>query len=297
MTQGRLLGIIYYLLGNGHAIAPALAEKFEVSIRTIYRDVDRLSSVGIPIYCNSGKGGGIFLLDSFVLDKSLLSAQEQEELLLSVQGLQTLREEHQVLEKLQALFQIKMDNWLQIDFTDWRGQKYHQETFEQIKRGIFQRWLLQFDYLNQQGEGTSRWVEPMQLIFKSQDWYLYGFCRRKQDYRLFKLSRINHCQLSTEIFDRELRQADFQSKESQKETIRLQLKFEKHRAFRVYEEFSGLISTDVVGNLLVEAEFPNHDSLYAYLSSFLDGVEVLGPPEVRQKLAKKLNEISQKYKS
>lgn len=81
----------------------------------------------------------VFLLDSFVLDKSLLSAQEQEELLLSVQGLQTLREEHQVLEKLQALFQIKMDNWLQIDFTDWRGQKYHQEMFEQIKRGIFQR--------------------------------------------------------------------------------------------------------------------------------------------------------------
>ena len=119
----------------------------------------------------------------------------------------------------------------------------------------------------------------------------------KQDFRLFKLSRVNHCQLSTEIFDRELRQADFQSKESQKETIRLQLKFEKHQAFRVYEEFSGLISTDVVGNLLVEAEFPNHDSLYAYLLSFLDGVEVLDPPEVRQKLAKKLNEISQKYKS
>ena len=297
MTQGRLLGIIYYLLGNGHATAPALAEKFEVSIRTIYRDVDRLSSVGIPIYCNPGKGGGIFLLDSFVLDKSLLSAQEQEELLLSVQGLQALREENQVLEKLQALFQIKMDNWLQIDFTDWRGQKYHQETFEQIKRGIFQRRLLQFDYLNQQGEEMSRWVEPMQLIFKSQDWYLYGFCRRKQDFRLFKLSRINHCQLSPEIFDRELRQADFQSKESQKETIRLQLKFEKHQAFRVYEEFSGLISTDVVGNLLVEAEFPNHDSLYAYLLSFLDGVEVLEPPEVRQNLAKKLNEISQKYKS
>lgn len=60
MTQGRLLGIIYYLLGNGHATAPALAEKFEVSIRTIYRDVDRLSSVGIPIYCNPGKSGGIF---------------------------------------------------------------------------------------------------------------------------------------------------------------------------------------------------------------------------------------------
>ncbi|EUB22801.1 hypothetical protein HMPREF1514_0683 [Streptococcus sp. AS20] len=75
------------------------------------------------------------------------------------------------------------------------------------------------------------------------------------------------------------------------------MKFEKHRAFRVYEEFSGLISKDVVGNLLVEAEFPNHDSLYAYLLSFLDGVEVLDLPEVRQKLAKKLNEISQKYKS
>ena len=81
---------------------------------------------------------------------------------------------------MQALFQIKMDNWLQIDFTDWRGQKYHQETFEQIKRGIFQRRLLQFDYLNQQGEEMSRWVESMQLIFKSQDWYLYGFCRKNR---------------------------------------------------------------------------------------------------------------------
>ena len=132
-------------------------------------------------------------------------------------------------------------------------------------------------------------------MFKSQAWYLYGFCRGKQDFRLFKLSRVSQCQILSEKFERKAVQRSIIKEKVKEELVRLKLKFDKSQAFRVYEEFSGQIRQDPAGNLLVETEFPKHSSLYSYLLSLLDGVEVVEPLEVRQEFARIVKIISQKY--
>ena len=121
MRESRLFRIVYYLLQNGKATAPELAQKFEVSIRTIYRDIDAISSTGIPIYATQGKGGGIFILNDYTLDKSLLSEQEQEQMLTALQGMTatTGKNANELLTKLSGLFQIKSANWIEVDFSDW----------------------------------------------------------------------------------------------------------------------------------------------------------------------------------
>ena len=235
-------------------------------------------------------------MNSFVLDKSLLSEAEREDVLLSLQGLEALKGESQALEKLQSLFQASSENWIRVDFTDWRNQKYQADLFDIIKQAIFQKCLISFLYRGQEKEET-RMVEPLQLLFKSQAWYLYGFCRKKQDFRLFKLSRVSQCQILPETFERKTVQLAINKEKVKEELVSLTLKFDKSQAFRVYEEFSGQIRQDPDGNLLVETEFPKHSSLYSYLLSFLDSVEVLEPLEVRQELAQIVKTISQKYKT
>ena len=296
MATKRLFDILYYLVEKRKATAPELAKKLNVSIRTIYRDIEWMSGAGIPVYCNPGKGGGIFLLNSFILDKGLLSTDEKEELMLAIQGLDALKGDGQVAEKLRALFQIKAEDWIRIDFSDWRGTKYQENLFEILKRGIFQKQVVRFIYRSQQCEAI-RNLEPLQLIFKNQDWYIYGFCIERQDFRLFKLSRMSQCELLDERFEQKVVSKPIEANDLKEEMVKLRLKFDKSQAFRVYEEFTGLITEDKEGSLLVEVDLPKHISLYSYLLSFLDGVEVLEPIEIRKEFQTKLNDILKKYKT
>lgn len=120
MQINRLFQIIYHLLENGKSSAPELAQKFEVSVRTIYRDLDTLSAAGIPIYATQGKGGGISLLEDYVLDRSLFSEKEKEQILLALQGIASVEggNANELLSKLSALFQIKGTDWIEVDFSD-----------------------------------------------------------------------------------------------------------------------------------------------------------------------------------
>ena len=121
MQMNRLFKIVYYLLENGKSTAPELAEKFEVSIRTIYRDLDTISAAGIPVYAAQGKGGGISLLDDYILEKSLFSKEEKEQILMALQGISSTKgtSADELLSKLSALFQIKNTDWIEVDFSEW----------------------------------------------------------------------------------------------------------------------------------------------------------------------------------
>ena len=190
MQMNRLFQIVYYLLENGKSTAPELAERFEVSTRTIYRDLDTISAAGIPIYAIPGKGGGISLLENYVLDKSLFSEKEQEQILMALQGIASTEGENadELLSKLSALFQIKWTDWIEVDFSNWNKNKADQ-VFSEIKKAIFDRRMITFSYFGSDGQHLSRSVKPLKLIFKSNDWYLYGFCLLRNDYRFFKLTR------------------------------------------------------------------------------------------------------------
>ena len=299
MTESRLFKILYLLLEQGSTTAPELASLFEVSIRTIYRDVDKLSLAGIPIYCSPGKGGGIFLMKDFVLDKALFSESERAELLAALQGFQVLTDGEQVetLAKLQSLFQVQATSWLEVDLTDWRKKADQKELFDTIKQAILQRRVLSFSYLNGCGEREQRRLETLKLVFKSQNWYVAGFCRLRQAPRFFKLSRMRDCHMLEERFKQRVLDEKFSPEERLGGTVKVLLKFDRKHAFRVYEEFSEAEIEETDGSLSVQTHLPSHDSLYTYLLSFLDGVEIMEPPRLREEFKEKLKAIADIYKS
>lgn len=297
MQESRLFKIVYHLLDKGKSTAPELAEKFEVSVRTIYRDIDIISSMGIPIYAARGKGGGIALLDDFVMDRSLLSNQEKEQILMALQGILATEQNpaDELLTKLAGLFQSQNTRWIEVDFSNWVKNSHEQDTFNLIKSAIFSHNVISFRYFSSKAH-TQRQVEPLRLVFKSKDWYLYGFCRTRNDFRFFKLTRIKTLEKQAEIFSRNLPGRYSVAKQMNIETtVSVKLKFDPQMAFRVYDEFADSATEDKEGNLYVQANLPNGNALYSYLLSFSDCVEVLEPESIRKQMKEKIAAMQKKY--
>lgn len=297
MQESRLFRIVYYLLENGKATAPELAQKFEVSIRTIYRDIDAISSAGIPIYAAQGKGGGISILSDYTLEKSFLSEQEREQILMALQGIMatTGKTSDELLTKLSGLFQMKFTKWIEVDFSDWVQGKPQQNTFVLIKNAIFQKKVISFCYFNSKGNNSKRNARPICLVFKSKDWYLYAFCLLRNDYRFFKLTRIRQVEMLSDTFTQDFTPIRIEKQIHIEKTITVKLKFDRRIAFRVYDEFTDNITEDTQGNLYVQVNLPDNEILYSYLLSFAEYVEVLEPQCIRKQIKKRLQKMQEKY--
>ena len=299
MRESRLFRIVYYLLQNGKATAPELAQKFEVSIRTIYRDIDSISSAGIPIYATQGKGGGISILNDYTLDKSLFSEQEQEQMLTALQGMiaTTEKNTNELLIKLNGLFQIKSANWIEVDFSDWAHRTPQQDTFNIIKEAIFQKRIISFCYFSGKGNKEKRNVRPIRLVFKSKSWYLYSFCLLRNDYRFFKLTRIKELEMLSETFTQDFTPTKIEKQIQVENTVAVKLKFDRQAAFRVYDEFTDSITEDLQGNLYVQIDLPDNEVLYSYVMSFSDSVEIIEPQSIREQMKKRLQKMQEKYRT
>ena len=290
--------VVYHLLEKGKSTAPELAEKFEVSIRTIYRDLDAISAAGIPVYATQGKGGGIFIMQDFVLNKSLLSEQEKEQILTALQGISVTEnnQSDELLIKLSGLFQSKVTNWIEVDFSEWYRNTPKSDVFNEIKSAIFNRNTIRFSYFAREGNYSGRTVEPVKLIFKNKDWYLYGFCLLKNDFRFFKLTRIKDLEISSDTFLRDVGNIPkIETAIKNKNMIQATLKFSPKAAFRVYDEFTDKVSEDCQGNLYVNIDLPDHETLFSYLLSFGEHVEILEPDHLRSSMKEKLALMLEKY--
>ena len=203
-VNNRLFEIVYILMQKRKTTAKELADRFEVSTRTIYRDIETLSTANIPIYASKGKDGGIGLLDEYVLNKTILSEEEQNQILFALQGMKKIKgqDEKDILEKLSILFNKKINDWIKIDFSNWGN--IQEERFDMIKSAILNKQLVQFTYYNSNGKESKRTVEPLQIWFKDKSWYLVSYCKLKQDYRIFKIARIKEVKILQEHFEREL---------------------------------------------------------------------------------------------
>ena len=296
MRDSRLFRILYYILEKGKVTANELSEKFEVSVRTIYRDIDVISSAGILIYATQGKGGGIEIADDFVLKKSLLSEKEQEQILVALKGLEGINKqyENELLTKLSAFFKIKNTNWIEVDFTNWQKDNEYDELFNDIKSAIINKNIIRFTYFSSNEKETSREVKPIRLLFKGWDWYVYTFCLLRNEFRYFKLSRIRDLKILDENFEDSYEDVVLIKEMEYKDTVRVKLKFDRKVAFRVYDEM-GDIKEDEEGNLYAEIELPNDYNLYNYIFSFGESVEVLEPIEIRNKIRDMINKMSKIY--
>ena len=297
MKDNRLFRILYYILEKGKVTANELADKFEVSVRTIYRDIDSISSAGIPIYALQGKGGGIEIAEDFVLSKSLLSENEKQQIMSALQGLDntTIQRENELLTKLSALFKMKNTSWIEVDFNNWQNNKMYEKTFNDIKSAILSKNIISFTYFSSNEKETNRSVKPARLLFKSQDWYLYAFCLFRNDFRYFKLSRIKNLEIYTEKFDDNFEDVILKKEMPHENTVNIKVKFDRKVAFRVYDELNGEITEDNDGNLYTEIEIPNDYNLYNYIFSFGDGAEVLEPKEIRIQIKEMINKMAEKY--
>ena len=297
MKDNRLFRILYYILEKEKVTANELADKFEVSVRTIYRDIDSISSVGVPIFTTQGKGGGIKIDNEFILNKSLFDANEKEQIIAALQGLEKTNEPYksELITKLSALFKIKNSNWIEIDFTSWGSNNTYQDLFNALKTVIINKNIISFSYNSSKGEKINRRVKPIRLLFKEQDWYLYAFCLLRNDFRYFKLSRIKDLEVLAINYEDNFENVVLKKGLKYENIVNIKLKFDKSVAFRVYDEFNEAIEEDEKGNLYVEIKIPNNYKLYNYIFSFGSNVEILEPKEIRNQFKNMINEIAKKY--
>lgn len=299
MKNGRLFELLYLLVEKREVTAGELAKRLEVSERTIYRDIDALSAAGIPVYAQKGKGGGVRLMDQFVLDKALLSQSQQDEVLFALQAIRATGGGEEALSRLSALFRRDGGDWLEVDFTDWGSASAERENFSLVKRSILERRPLTFTYYSSAGEKSRRTVEPARLVFKSGCWYLSAFCRSKRDWRIFRLVRME--ELSPEEGTCPPRRPPAQLEPPMPEGYRgvdLRLRFAPSAAWRVRDYFHPRqVVPQSDGTLLVECTFPEDQWLLSFLLSFGGQLEVLAPAYWREILKEELKKSLEVYKT
>ena len=295
----RLLEIVYILLEQKSATAKELSQRFGVSQRTIYRDIDVLSVTGIPVYTEKGKGGGISLLPEFVLDKSLISEQEQNEILSALQAFSGMKaaETEGALKKVSAIFNKSSANWLQVDFSPWGVAANN--FFNGLKTAVLERRIVEFDYYSTYYEKTRRRIEPVQLWFKSKAWYVKGFCLKQQDMRLFKLTRLKNLKVTDKHFHRrELLEdrTEPAAGKQQDHDVLIKLKIEPEMAYRVFDEFDeSMVEKQQDGSLIVSAAWRQDDWVNGFILSFGEYIEVLEPEHIRETIREKLKKMQKKY--
>ncbi|WP_202709791.1 helix-turn-helix transcriptional regulator [Sporosalibacterium faouarense] len=305
MRIDRLFSILVILLNKSIITAKELADRFEVSTRTIYRDIDTLSSAGIPIYANRGSGGGISLLDSYTINKTMISEKDSEGLLVALKTLKVTKypDIDEITNKLSSLFQnIGVNDWIQVDYSQWGASKESISRFSEIKESILNNQLISFVYFNSYGEKSKRKVNPIRLIYKGQAWYLWAFCELKKDFRLFKINRIKELDIIDEYFKREelsqLENYNYETHDNKsRRNVELKLRFNRSIIYRLYDHFE---ETDLVNNddgtYQLEVCYPEGEWIYSFLQSFGDSVEVISPQYVREELIYRLEQNLKKYK-
>ena len=300
MKLNRLLGILTVLLQKDRVTAPELAELFEVSRRTIGRDIDALCMAGIPVVAHQGSGGGISIAEGFKLDKSVLSVDELSGIIAALKGIGSvskLSNIERALDKLHANTDavISMREPVIIDLASYyRGQLT--EKIEIIKRAVLESQIIEFDYFYEKGESHRR-IEPCLVIFQWAAWYVFGFCLEQSDFRLFKLQRLWNLKLCDERYaSREIppEKRDFSAKFS--DDMKLVALFAPSEKYRLIEIYGLDCYTDTDEGLLFEFWFTNRDYLVEWLLGFGGKVKVLEPEYIARDLQAAADNILSRYK-
>lgn len=296
MQKSRLFKIIYYLMENGKSTAPELAEKLEVSIRTIYRDIDIISSVGVPIYVTTGRNGGIQIDDSFVLDRLILSDKEKEDIITALKSVSIVDDRNcDTLSKLSAIFNTKNEDWLEVDFSRWGNKAQDNTMFQKLKEAIISRKMLCIVYANTRGEVIERVICPLKMVYKAKSWYIKSFCMNKSNFRIFKLTRIIQARNMEKNFDpMEFPQEKKEMKVNYENVI---LRFPQRMAYRIYDEFEvDEIHQDDNGDFIICAPMPIDEWLIGYLLSFGSKVCIIEPKYLKKIVYNEAKKICKRNK-
>lgn len=291
MQIGRMFEIVYLLLERKVLTAGELAERFEVSTRTIYRDVEALAQAGIPIYAERGHGGGIRLTENFVLSKAALSEDERREVISALRSVKAAGagETGAALGKLSALLGGENEDWLEVDFSAWDPDSPVTGRFQTLKEAIFARKPVSFRYSAADGTTRARTVEPAKLVFRGWDWYLLAWCRVREDWRYFKLSRMDEPVPEEETFPRRpLPKEQGGGGPPAAPTVELTAEIGPELAYRVLDEFPPDRREALPGGgYRVRMRPVVNEWLYEYLLTFGGTLRVVEPEAVRGELLRR----------
>lgn len=310
MKVHRLISIIMILLDKERISAQKLADKFEVSKRTIYRDVDTINIAGIPVRSTSGVGGGFEIMPKYKLDKKVFSTSDLSTILIGLAGLSNMIKGDELINALTKIKSFIPDekvkdieiktNQICIDLSPWMGNRDLQTYLTIIQKALEESKLLTFEYLDSKGNKTERTVEPYQLVLKGSHWYWQGYCLKRNDFRLFKLSRISNLQTQEQFFvPREYQKPQLEFNDILT-TLQTKIKLRIHKSVMdkvldccTYENFS----PDGEEHYIVEFPFLEREYYYNFLLSFGNKCECLEPLHIRLEMKRRIEEIASIYKS
>lgn len=301
MKIDRLIGILSVLLQEEKVTAPELAEKFEVSRRTINRDIESLCKAGIPISTSQGVGGGISIMDGYRMDRTILTSRDMQMIMAGLRSLDSVSGSHyygQLMEKIKAGSSefISGRESILIDLSSWYKDSLSLKI-EVIQNAIEDRNVIRFNYYAPSGDNT-REIEPYFLIFKWSSWYVWGWCKLREEYRMFKLTRMDQIvQTDKRVADREVPVPDLSTETIFPAGINVKAVFDPSMKWHLIEEFGpDSFSVQQDGTLLFEHEYTDKENLVTWMLTCKDKVEVLEPEDVRDELFYIANNIKNKYK-
>ncbi len=299
MKIDRLIGILTILLQQKKVTAPYLAEMFEVSRRTINRDIEDICKAGIPLMTTQGTNGGIAIMEGYTIDKTLLSSAELQSILAGLKSLDSVsgtNRYRQLMDKLAGgQTPLPADNHLVIDLSSHYKNSLAPK-FEVIKAAIDQNRLISFEYYAPNGESNRR-IEPYLIVYQWSSWYIWGYCLERSDFRHFKLNRLWHLQVLDETYKpRDLPEYNSQEQLVMPSSIYLVAEFDPAMKWRLIDEYGiDCFKITKEGKLRFEFYFSSQENLFSWILSFGAGVEIIEPKELRKELLTVVEKISEKY--
>lgn len=286
MKIDRLIGIITLLLQQDKITAPELAERFEVSRRTINRDIEDISKAGIPLITTQGYGGGISIADGYKIEKSFFTEEELQTVFSALKGIDSVSKTSSLTRMLEKLStkgsRMIVDDTIIIDLASHYRVSLTQKI-ETLKTAIRGKQKIMFKYYSEKGR-QQRMAEPYRLVFKWSSWYVFGYCADQNAYRLFKLNRLWDLEISKEHFTgREIpeKELDFEDY-FQSKNFHLKVLFEPGEKHRLIEEYGIDCYTEVEnGRLLFEWDFASYQNMREWIFSFGDKVTILEPQKLQ----------------
>lgn len=308
MKIDRLMSIVMILLDKKRISAQELADMFEVSLRTIYRDIDAIDLAGIPIRSISGVGGGFEIMPKYKMDQKVFSTAELTAILTGLSSLSHMMQGNELIHALTKVksfipsekakeIELKV-NQISIDYSQWMGNSNIQPNFETIQAALQESRLLSFAYIAHHGKQTTRTIEPYQLVWKSSHWYLYGYCHERNDFRLFRFTRMSNLELCEEHFTpRNLSKPQLACSDVLS-AMQTDIKIRIHKSImdRVldhcsYEKFT----PDGEDHYIVAFPFIENDYHYDILLSFGTNCECLEPRHIRMNIKHRIHELTSLY--
>lgn len=210
MKYEIMIHILFDLLARRRVSAGELAGKYDISVRSVYRYIDEMTVAGIPIDVARGSGGGIYISDAYKLPRGFMTREEYTRAIEAMQAMESELSDpvlSSAIQKLSAAVKVEHRDQaiagnILVDSGTWGGERKFSEKLRLIERAIEEQRAIEIDYVSREGEHTHRTILPHLLVYKQNIWYLYAFCCKRNDFRLFKIGRMRTIVETEERFER-----------------------------------------------------------------------------------------------